>query len=960
MLRDNIKFIIPAVAVLVIIIVAGWLLTQRGPAPITTTSSLPTTTIVQKSALKALNGCTNINAPGTYYLNGSIETGISSKPCLNITSSNVTILGRDHVIRGSGPYVGTPPFSYAMAASGVQNVMITNLTAVNFSYGIYFDNVGNSTIFNANLSRNTVSDVYLLGSNNNKIYKSIMSASLGPQGGLGMQGSNNNTIFNDTIENNARIGLTVNASGNSFNNDVIVSSPVDVECAVGPSVKTNVFRNVECFTNNYCTAAVCSTYNTPAALSSITLGNSVNSCGGIYGPGNYTLNSDLNVLDYLNMSNPLAREEGCITINAPNVRLNCNGHTIENGAYGVIANNTAINVKNCRFVNDTTGFTMSNTYLVTLSNSTFSKGTYGIYLYKMTTGSVSNVTATGEDYGVYLDNTDGISFDNLQSMNNTYGIYLVNSTENVYNGGKLQSNTQADLYCDAASYRSSANLFQGTSCGVTDCLWGSTCSKTIPAPMSLYSINNCTSINYPGIYEMSGPILGTPNCITINANNVNLNCENYTIQGAGNTQGSAIVVSNSKTAMINDCRITGYQNGINITNSAFINLYNTTINGVNGGVYARNAANLHAIRLVVAGFKALGAFRFYNVTDSIINNNTASTGGNIGNGFLFNNSSMNIIASNKAQNGNNGFMFQDSGSNNFFNNTADSNNIDYACAGSGDTGVFSEIGNGINNGTTKVGCRWMIVLNALTQQSCMAISNTNLVSLDGDQLYTAGTTCYSLYNIKGSSTTSSNSLNTTFVQASSANGTVINCNNHTILATKGGIFANVNNVSNVRIENCYLKNFTTAIRVRGPQYGIINNTILNSGIGIDALSGKYSSVYGNRIYNSTQGISMDNSSFSNIENNYVANTQHQINLTDGTGYIVRSNAGTIGKTGMYIYNVTQSQFGNNNFNGTSDYGFECGLNSNQTYSLNRDNGGNACSKNIGCAWMSASSSCAPT
>ena len=67
------------------------------------------------------------------------------------------------------------------------------------------------------------------------------------------------------------------------------------------------------------------------------------------------------------------------------------------------------------------------------------------------------------------------------------------------------------------------------------------------------------------------------------------------------------------------------------------------------------------------------------------------------------------------------------------------------------------------------------------------------------------------------------------------NGTIINCNGHTVYASHGGTFASVINASGVTVENCYLSNFTTAIYSSAPYATVINDTVLNSGTAVHDL-----------------------------------------------------------------------------------------------------------------------------
>ncbi len=117
--------IIFAIAIIVIVIAAAaaFMLSSHSRTTSSTTSILTTT--VKQPTMAEITSCMDIKSPGRYYLTKSLSVSLSSGACINITSSNVELIGNSNMIKGSGPFVGIPPFTYGIEASNVRNVSIT-------------------------------------------------------------------------------------------------------------------------------------------------------------------------------------------------------------------------------------------------------------------------------------------------------------------------------------------------------------------------------------------------------------------------------------------------------------------------------------------------------------------------------------------------------------------------------------------------------------------------------------------------------------------------------------------------------------------------------------------------------------------------------------------------------------------------------------------------------------------
>ena len=179
-----------------------------------------------------------------------------------------------------------------------------------------------------------------------------------------------------------------------------------------------------------------------------------------------------------------------------------------------------------------------------------------------------------------------------------------------------------------------------------------------------------------------------------------------------------------------------------------------------------------------------------------------------------------------------------------------------------------------------------------------------------------------------------------------------------MLSTSGGTFADIEDLSGVKIENCYLKGFANGVIVSGIQNLVQNNTFASVQYPISE-NGTYRTVImNNKILNATTGIFFGGAKYGTLDDNIVINaTKYAIEILNGIGSTISSNFANIGTLGMYIYNNTESTFSNNRMLNMTGYGISCRYGSNTTSYSMTDSGGNVCSSNNECVWMSSSTGC---
>ena len=319
----------------------------------TNSSSSVVTTVISQQSGTTINSCTTITSPGVYSFQGNITTTKQNGDCIDILSSNVKINGNNYHLRGNGPYINIPPYTYGIFISKVSNVTVSNLNISRFSYSIYLNNTSASTIEGVKISNSTMSDLILSDAFDNNIENSTIYGSQSRSGGVNVQNGGNNNFISMTFINNAYYGLFLNSSGNNFKQDIFIENPTDMICASNANLRdSNNFFSSSCQTNNYCNFAQC-TNNLIYDIENINLGKNINSCGSINSFGTYNLSSNLNLEDYVNAS---FVSYPCININSPNVKLNCNGKMISNADYGIlISNKYNTTLNDCNFENDTYG-----------------------------------------------------------------------------------------------------------------------------------------------------------------------------------------------------------------------------------------------------------------------------------------------------------------------------------------------------------------------------------------------------------------------------------------------------------------------------------------------------------------------------------------------------------------------------------------------------------------------------
>lgn len=950
--QNNLIIIGSVVILLVIAFVAYAYFTKYvAPPPGKTTSTTVGSTSSSTSTIPLsgyqISSCTTINRPGIYELTGDISPSNANSTCILIASDNVIFNGKNNNILGLGPFVPHPPYSYGIKVENDHNVTVMNVSIAKFSYDIMLDNTSGSEVIYLSAYNATMSGIYLLNSSNNLIKASGAYRAASREGGVYILNGMNNTVTGTQSLENDYYGFNINSTHNNLVNITATSNRVDLLCGSNAMFRDSNNFTGRCSMNTYCGFAECSNANLPFNVSTIVLSNKVSTCGTIQTPGVYSLAGSLNLSEFINVSNPLSGKAACLTITSSNIRLDCNNDTISNAWYGVYeAGEYNITLQDCNFRNDTYGGYILNSLNTFINGGRAAHGTYGLYISNQTNLRVTNITYYDNGYGIYANNTSGLTLEHANFTNNTYGAYVNASSASTssalsFYSSTLESNKKSDLFCSLSTYNQSGDIFQGNTCGVSDCSWASCAVKAFP-PLPSYPITECGNIITPGSYVLKTTLLGNGNCITISISNVTFNCGTAANVIAGHDTGSAFVIKDAKNVTLDNCNIEQFGSGISVIGSSDLNISGTVIHNVKDGIDISNSSAVAVIGANITQFSGYG-INLTSVSNSTVRNDVAFESVSNATGFSLSKGGYDTVTGDISNGNKYGFVFSGSTNDHIANNSAASSGFDYQCLGSS-TGLYAE-NTYQNYGVSKDNCLWMVEINPTGAYQCPLIYSASYVLLPEDMYYTYGVTCFTIDN-----------TNRTF-----GNDTIINCNNHTIYASNGGTFLRIINSSDVLMENCYLKGFTYGVKSTARATQILNNTIGSTTYavylnGSDCLVSKCTLVADNNITESVDGIIIQNSTFGTVRNNIFTKTNTSISMDGGSNFLFSNNTANRGGIGISLLNSITNQFQSNLLLNESQDGIIC-TNASVTSRSNMDNGGNVCSSNAECSWMKASSMC---
>ncbi len=384
-------------------------------------------------------------------------------------------------------------------------------------------------------------------------------------------------------------------------------------------------------TSTSTTSTSTSTTSTTTTLPSETTCNSCSDCSSKL-DGSY---------DRVYLNATISEQSGsCITFGASNVELDCQGRLINgthSGSGVYMSSKTGNTVKNCvvtdfdygvqlsysdsnTLINNTVKYNIYNGFKIyysdnnDISNNTANNNSYGIYTNTAVSNTLDQNSVNDNLYGIFLysSSTNAITNNSLES--NLYGIYLSSSNNNTANSNRACSNTQSDFYI----YSSLDNNGSTNTCDVPDgwsdegvagctydCTGATTTTTTTVSTTSLSTTTTLPETTCTTCSDCSNKLNGSYSavrltayingqsgtCIEYNVSNVEFDCQGYTIDGDGSGYGSGIWLYGASNNTIENCVITDFYSGINISVSSNITLTNNTANLNALGIYMKNFTN---------------------------------------------------------------------------------------------------------------------------------------------------------------------------------------------------------------------------------------------------------------------------------------------------------------------------------------------------------------------------------
>ncbi len=937
--------IIEYILIIAIIAVAGayiYLAFFNVPKPVTSTTTVPP---IQKSTngVYSLSQCGTIDAAGSYALSSNIRYLSNRGACISIRTSNVNLECSGKGILGSGPFDSLPPYSYGIYAANVVNVTVDGCSVSNFSYGITGISSSNLSISGDDLQSNYMSNIYLSNTLYSIIRSNYLAKSLSADGSLYLaNGSAYDTVDNNTMLFNQLFAANVSASNDSFYNNTMNSTPqYSFYCSVNNSFPSSSTASGNiCKNNNGCGFLSCKGANIPANIPTIVLAKQVNTCGSITSPGSYYLGHSLSMDSFINITNNLTINESipCIGIKSNDVSLNCDGNGIYSSTYAVVADNVSnFTLSNCRISSaDLQGVTLSNDYNSTIKNVSVSDSTNGIYINSSFGSSLSHITLSHNGYGLIFSNSKTNSVYGANILNNTYGIYTESDSigNNFYNV-TARGNSNLDVYSDLTTQLRQDNLMQSTSCYKTNAAWAP-CTLHLSPNLGYTPIISCTTINSPGNYTLTQDILtASPDCITVNASNVRLDCAKYQITGGIQSQGYGVGIFNESNVLVKDCSVSRFGEGFIAYNDPMLNFENLTTNTSTSGFLIYNVTSGTVSNSKVK-FDSDYAFLFSSVSYSNIMNNIVSSGLGSSTGIKLANSIDNIVINNNLQQNAYGIVLSGNSQNNTVSNNTVSLSTKYDFVCDGNSGIGTEKG-GINYGTTKLDCTWLAAIDKNSPEpGCSSSHAPAIYNLLSDYIYGYGSVCFTV----------------------TGNDTTINCNGHTIIATKGGIFAQFSRSDGSILENCNLVNFTSPVESTGSDISVMNNTFVDSMQSnmpaVNITGGlRGSTVTNNNVTAHDVAIRLINAPYGTVESNLVHDAALAYDIINDTGLSFLKNTALISTYNGTLFNGTTGGIFQENNLSSSGVALAC-IGTSASAGEMVDLGQNLCSRQSGCAWLTGS------
>lgn len=337
-------------------------------------------------------------------------------------------------------------------------------------------------------------------------------------------------------------------------------------------------------------------------------------CGDeIASPGEYVLSGSCSFGNY------------AINITTDNVLLDCQGYEIGGYDYGFGISLDYVNnvtVQNCNvtdfyycfktsdssnitFFNNSVysctdyGFYVSSSnYTSFYNNSVHNNGQYAYYLAASNNNEFHNNFAYDNKYGVSLNTaTSDNNFTSNQIFNNSVSnLGLSSSYDNIFNSNNFCNGGNYDIYSTESSFSGENNSFNNTYFTATIYNALTNTQGCSPTEVGNITINDPCSykINNSGTYLLEGDGVSCNKGIFVNASNVLVDCQGYSVSGRDSWADlNGIYFNNPNNVTFQNCIVSDFTYGLSVKNSSNISLINVNFgSNVKHGVYFYESENL--------------------------------------------------------------------------------------------------------------------------------------------------------------------------------------------------------------------------------------------------------------------------------------------------------------------------------------------------------------------------------
>jgi parallel beta-helix repeat protein len=378
----------------------------------------------------------------------SLSTLYAGNTCFTIAANNVVIDGQGATIINDGT-LGTK----AVYVNGYDNITIKNISFVNFSYGLYFEDNSDDRSYN-----NTISDISITGSNSDSyglyfdyviasnISKTTInfSSSGSHNSSINMFFSSNNTFDKIIIDGDnpeiAAVNIEWYSHNNTFKNSNIMSGGYDLIVGEWNQGVDTINYFINTTTNNVTSKTDSTVYIkwyvdvNVTSLTNVTIEN-VNISGyDVTGAIDHSVLTAANGFGRLELTEYYV--ENFITY------ITTNNHTIKTSKANYTENSTQLNLANTSSTSITLmipdlscGMLLSTSATLGKNLTATENGCLTINGNNITiNGNGYNIIGNGSGLGINLTNKNNVNISNVIVSNFTYGIQLENSDNNTLTG----------------------------------------------------------------------------------------------------------------------------------------------------------------------------------------------------------------------------------------------------------------------------------------------------------------------------------------------------------------------------------------------------------------------------------------------------------------------------------------------------------------------------------------------